>query len=225
MTETAERIVLASRPVGEPTSDNFRLEVFPIPQPGPGQMLLRTLWLSLDPYMRGRMSDAPSYAKPVGIGDVMEGGTVSEVVTSNLSRFGKGDIVVGRTGWQTHALSDGASLQKVDPTRAPIQTALGVLGMPGMTAYMGLLEIGVLPQLVRKVSTFISRMSAERYSRLCSHCSIRSPAFRSACQSAPNRDPGSASKRDPAFLRLERLALAPSELVGIAETARARVGM
>ena len=80
MTETAERIVLASRPVGEPTLDNFRLEEHPIPQPGPGQMLLRTLWLSLDPYMRGRMSDAPSYAKPVGIGDVMEGGTVSEGV-------------------------------------------------------------------------------------------------------------------------------------------------
>ena len=142
MTETAERIVLASRPVGEPTLDNFRLQELPIPQPGPGQMLLRTLWLSLDPYMRGRMSDAPSYAKPVGIGGVMEGGTVSEVIASNVPRFAKGDIVVGRAGWQTHALSDGSSLQKVDPTRAPIQTALGVLGMPGMTAYMGLLEIG-----------------------------------------------------------------------------------
>src|SRR5512139_3285297 len=142
MTETFERIVLASRPVGEPTLDNFRLERLPIAQPGSGRMLLRTLWLSLDPYMRGRMSDAPSYAKPVGIGEVMEGGAVSEVVTSNVDRFAKGDIVVGRTGWQTYALSDGASLQKVDPTRAPIQTALGVLGMPGMTAYMGLLEIG-----------------------------------------------------------------------------------
>src|SRR5271169_2180798 len=142
MTEPAKRIVLASRPVGEPTIDNFRLEDIPIPQPGPGQMLLHTLWLSLDPYMRGRMSGAPSYAKPVGIGEVMEGGTVSEVVTSNIPRFAKGDIVVGRTGWQTYALSDGSSLQKVDPTRAPIQTALGVLGMPGMTAYMGLLEIG-----------------------------------------------------------------------------------
>jgi NADPH-dependent curcumin reductase len=142
MTETTQRIVLASRPIGEPTFDNFRSENLPIPQPKPGQMLLRTLWLSLDPYMRGRMSDAPSYAKPVGIGDVMEGGTVSEVIASNIPQFARGDIVVGRTGWQTHALSDGAGLQKVDPTRAPIQTALGVLGMPGMTAYMGLLEIG-----------------------------------------------------------------------------------
>jgi NADPH-dependent curcumin reductase CurA len=103
--KTAERIVLASRPVGEPTLHNFRLEEFPIPQPGPGQILLRTLWLSLDPYMRGRMSDAPSYAKPVGIGDVMEGGTVSEVVASNVPRVAKGNIVVGRTGWQTYALS------------------------------------------------------------------------------------------------------------------------
>ncbi len=108
MTETAERIVLASRPVGEPTLDNFRLEERPIPQPGPGQMLLRTLWLSLDPYMRGRMSDARSYAKPVGIGEVMEGGTVSEVIASNIPRFARGDIVVGRTGWQTYALSDGS---------------------------------------------------------------------------------------------------------------------
>jgi NADPH-dependent curcumin reductase len=142
MTERSQRIVLASRPVGEPTLDNFRLEELPIPQPRPGQMLLCTRWLSLDPYMRGRMSDAPSYAKPVGIGEVMEGGTVSDVVTSNVSGFAKGDIVVGRTGWQTHVLSDSSGLQRVDPTRAPISTALGVLGMPGMTAYVGLLEIG-----------------------------------------------------------------------------------
>ena len=108
---------------------------------GYGQVFAAELPRGLN-YMRGRMSDAPSYAKPVGIGDVMEGGTVSDVVTSNVSGFAKGDIVVGRTGWQTHALSDGSGFQKVDPTRAPISTALGVLGMPGMTAYMGLLEIG-----------------------------------------------------------------------------------
>jgi NADPH-dependent curcumin reductase CurA len=139
---TIQRIVLASRPIGEPTLNNFRFEKLPVPQPRSDQMLLRTLWLSIDPYMRGRMRDAPSYAKPVGIGDVMEGGTVSEVIDSKIPQFAKGDIVVGRTGWQTHALSDGSGLQKVDPTRAPIQTALGVLGMPGMTVYMGLLEIG-----------------------------------------------------------------------------------
>jgi NADPH-dependent curcumin reductase CurA len=142
MVEIARRVVLASRPVGEPKDSDFRVEEFAVPQAGPGQMLLRTRWLSLDPYMRGRMSDAPSYAKPVGIGEVMEGGTVSEVVDSKTDGFAKGDLLVGRTGWQTHAVSNGKGLRKIDPTTAPISTALGVLGMPGMTAYVGLLEIG-----------------------------------------------------------------------------------
>ena len=142
MAAIARRIVLASRPVGEPKASDFRLEEYPLPQPGPGEVLLRTQWLSLDPYMRGRMSDAPSYAKPVGVGDVMEGGTVSAVAASNNDRFAAGDIVLGHTGWQTHALSNGAGLRKLDPKLAPVSTALGVLGMPGMTAYAGLLEIG-----------------------------------------------------------------------------------
>ncbi|MGE0036721.1 MAG: NADP-dependent oxidoreductase [Xanthobacteraceae bacterium] len=142
MTDIARRIVLASRPIGEPKASDFRLEEVPVPQPGPGEVLLRTMWLSLDPYMRGRMSDAPSYAKPVDIGGVMEGGTVSEVIASNNERFAVGDIVLGRTGWQTHAVSSGQGLRKLDPKVAPVSTALGVLGMPGMTAYTGLLEIG-----------------------------------------------------------------------------------
>src|SRR3954447_8464029 len=142
MPETARRIVLASRPVGEPKPSDFRLEEFPVPQPGPGQLLLKTKWLSLDPYMRGRMSDAPSYAKPVGIGEVMEGGTVSEVTVSNNDKYKTGDVVLSRAGWQTHMLSDGSGLRKLDPKLAPVQAALGVLSMPGMTAYTGLLEIG-----------------------------------------------------------------------------------
>jgi NADPH-dependent curcumin reductase CurA len=142
MAETGHRIVLAARPVGEPKTSDFRTEAFAVPEPGPGQVLLRTLWLSLDPYMRGRMSDAPSYAAPVAIGGVMEGGTVSDVVASHVDGFAVGDTVVGRTGWQTHALSDGRGLRKVDRALAPISTALGVLGMPGMTAYTGLMEIG-----------------------------------------------------------------------------------
>jgi hypothetical protein len=142
MSETARRIALASRPVGDPKPSDFRLEEFPVPQPGPGEVLLKTKWLSLDPYMRGRMSDAPSYAKPVGVGEVMEGGTVNEVVASNNDKFQKGDIVLGHTGWQTHAVSNGSGLRKLDPKVAPVSTALGVLGMPGMTAYTGLLEIG-----------------------------------------------------------------------------------
>jgi hypothetical protein len=142
MPQSAKRIVLASRPVGEPNSSNFRIEDFAVPTPGAGQVLLRTIWLSLDPYMRGRMNEGPSYAAPVPIGGVMEGGTVSEVIASNNADFARGDIVLSRAGWQTHALSDGKGLTRIDPTIAPISTALGVLGMPGMTAYTGLLEIG-----------------------------------------------------------------------------------
>ena len=138
----AKRVVLASRPVGEPKSSDFRIEDYAVPTPGDGEVLLRTIWLSLDPYMRGRMSDGPSYAAPVPIDGVMEGGTVCEVIASKKAGFAKGDIVLSRAGWQTHALSDGKGLTKIDPKLAPISTAVGVLGMPGMTAYTGLLDIG-----------------------------------------------------------------------------------
>jgi len=138
----AKRIVLASRPIGEPKASNFRIEDYAVPTPGDGQVLLRTIWLSLDPYMRGRMSEGPSYAAPVPVGGVMEAGTVCEVISSNNPALAKGDIVLARAGWQTHALSDGKALTKIDPRLAPISTAVGVLGMPGMTAYTGLLDIG-----------------------------------------------------------------------------------
>jgi hypothetical protein len=138
----AKRIVLASRPVGEPKPSDFRTEEVPVPTPGDGEVLLRTIWLSLDPYMRGRMNDGPSYAAPVPIGGVMEAGTVNEVIASKNPGFATGDIVLGRAGWQTHALSDGKGLVKIDRRLAPISTAVGVLGMPGMTAYTGLLDIG-----------------------------------------------------------------------------------
>jgi NADPH-dependent curcumin reductase CurA len=138
----AKRVVLASRPVGEPKPSDFRIEDHALPTPDEGQVLLRTIWLSLDPYMRGRMNDGPSYVAPVPIGGVMEGGTVCEVIASNNPGFAKGDIVLSRAGWQTHALSDGKGLARIDPKLAPISTAVGVLGMPGMTAYAGLLEIG-----------------------------------------------------------------------------------
>src|ERR1700675_3657389 len=142
MAQSAKRVVLVSRPVGEPKASDFRVEDYAQPAPGEGQVLLRTIWLSLDPYMRGRMSDGPSYAAPVPIGGGMEGGTVSEVIASNNPGFAKGDIVLSRAGWQTHALSDGKGLAKIDPKLAPVSTAVGVLGMPGMTAYTGLLDIG-----------------------------------------------------------------------------------
>src|SRR5215467_10215394 len=133
----AKRIILASRPVGEPKASDFRIENCPIPTPQDGQVLLRTIWLSLDPYMRGRMSDGPSYSAPVPVDGVMEGGTVCEVVASNNLGFANGDIVLSHSGWQQYALSDGKGLRKVDPKNAPISTAVGVLGMPGMTAYTG----------------------------------------------------------------------------------------
>ena len=136
------KIVLAARPVGEPKPDDFRLVEEPVGEPGPGEVLLKTLWLSLDPYMRGRMSAAKSYAEPVEIGQVMPGGAVSTVVATNNRAFAVGDIVVGYTGWQAHAKSDGSGLRKIDPALAPVSTALGILGMPGMTAYTGLLNIG-----------------------------------------------------------------------------------
>ena len=142
MPKSVKRVVLAARPVGEPKPTDFRLEDYSVPSPAEGQVLLRILWLSLDPYMRGRMSDAASYAMPVPIDGVMEGGTVAEVVESRNANYARGDIVLSYSGWQEYALSNGDDLRKVDPKAGPISTALGVLGMTGMTAYMGLLEIG-----------------------------------------------------------------------------------
>lgn len=137
------RILLASRPKGEPTRDDFKLVETDVPHAPANGVLLRTLYLSLDPYMRMRMSDAPSYTEPMRIGGVMPGGTVSEVIASNHEAFAIGDIVEGYTGWQEYAATDAAQLRKIDPALAPVSTALGVLGMPGMTAYTGLLNIGL----------------------------------------------------------------------------------
>jgi NADPH-dependent curcumin reductase len=136
------QILLAARPEGAPGPQHFKLAETPVPQPGDGEVLLKTLWLSLDPYMRGRMSAARSYAKPVEVGEVMEGGTVSRVEASRNKDFAVGDVVLSRAGWQEYAMSDGSGLRKLDPKRAPLSTALGVLGMPGMTAYTGLTIIG-----------------------------------------------------------------------------------
>ncbi|KRP67312.1 NADP-dependent oxidoreductase [Pseudomonas orientalis] len=137
-----QRIVLVSRPQGAPTPENFRLERVNLPELADGQVLLKTLYLSLDPYMRGRMSDAPSYAAPVEIDDVMTGGAVSRVEQSRNPKFEVGDLVVGSTGWQSHSISDGRNLMPVPNGLASPSMALGVLGMPGMTAYMGLMDIG-----------------------------------------------------------------------------------
>lgn len=136
------RILLDSRPKGAPTAQNFRLDQREVVPPRPGQVLSQTLYLSLDPYMRGRMSDAPSYAAPVALGEVMVGGTVSRVVASENTAFKAGDLVLGFDGWQEYGLSDGKGLTKLDASMSHPELALGVLGMPGFTAFMGLLDIG-----------------------------------------------------------------------------------
>ncbi len=136
------RILLETRPKGAPTAENFRLDQHDIVLPLAGQVLTQTLYLSLDPYMRGRMSDAPSYAAPVGMGDVMVGAAVSRVMASEHEGFKAGDLVLGFGGWQEFALADGKGLTNLDAGLAKPWLALGVLGMPGFTAYMGLLDIG-----------------------------------------------------------------------------------
>lgn len=136
------RLVLASRPQGAPVAENFTLEEQPVAEPADGQVLLRTIWLSLDPYMRGRMSDAPSYSPPVEIGAVMVGGTVSQVVKSRHSEYHEGEWVLSYSGWQEYELSDGTGLVKLGDDLEHPSWALGILGMPGFTAYMGLLDIG-----------------------------------------------------------------------------------
>jgi NADPH-dependent curcumin reductase CurA len=136
------KIILKSRPFGAPTSDNFELEQTAIPVPADGQILLRTLYLSLDPYMRGRMSDTASYAPPVELGTEMIGGTVSRVEKSLHPDYQAGDLVLSFNGWQDYAVSDGTALTKLDSEMSQPSLALGVLGMPGFTAYMGLLDIG-----------------------------------------------------------------------------------
>ena len=135
------QFLLAARPVGMPKESDFQLVTAPIPALVEGQVLLRTLFLSVDPYMRGRMNGVRTYIDPINLGQVMLGGTVGKVVESTNPQFQAGDFVVGYWGWQEYAVSDGKGLRKLDPSVAPVSTALGVLGMPGMTAYFGFLEI------------------------------------------------------------------------------------
>lgn len=136
------QIILSARPLGAPTAHNFQLEESAVPFPANGEILLRTLYLSLDPYMRGRMSDAPSYAAPVEVGAVMEGGTIARVEASNLPEYQVGDLVLSYSGWQDYSVSNGKGLTKLDKAMKQRSLSLGVLGMPGFTAYMGLLDIG-----------------------------------------------------------------------------------
>ena len=134
-------VALRRRPHGAPSADDFEILLDDIPEPGPGEVLTRTLFLSIDPYMRGRLSDRKSYAASVGIGEVMTGETAGQVVVSNDPAFVPGDFCVGARGWQTHSVTPARALHKV-PNEAPLSTYLGVLGMPGVTAYSGMTDIG-----------------------------------------------------------------------------------
>ena len=128
---TSYEVRLASRPQGWPTPDNFSLVRVDVPPPGDGEVLVRNRFMSVDPYMRGRMNDAKSYAPPVQIGEVMGGGATGKVIASNNRRFELGDFVEGMFGWQEYAVSNGKGVRKLDAKLAPISTALGVLGIPG----------------------------------------------------------------------------------------------
>ena len=136
------QILFARRPEGMPAEDNFEVVTAPMREPGDGEVLRRTIYLSVDPYMRGRMSTQKSYVEGATLGETMVGQTVSQVIASNNPRFKAGDIVLTNDGWQAYGLSDGKGLRKIDPSAAPISWSLGVLGMVGLTAYVGLLDIG-----------------------------------------------------------------------------------
>src|SRR3981081_1206822 len=137
-----KKVLLASRPQGAVTEDNFRFVEMPVAKPERGEVLVKNEWLSLDPYMRGRMSDAKSYAKSVEIGEVMVGQTVGEVVESRDANFKAGDKVLTQLGWQLYGIASAKDLTRIDAERVPASYYLGILGMPGITAWFGLTEIG-----------------------------------------------------------------------------------
>lgn len=137
-----QQVLLAARPSGFPKPEDFRLVETALPEPGDGEFLVEIHYLSVDPYMRGRMNATRSYAAPVELGAVMTGGAVGQVIRTRHAGYGEGDFVVGQFGWQKYAVSNGEGTRNVDPGMAPISTSLGVLGMPGLTAYFGLLEVG-----------------------------------------------------------------------------------
>jgi NADPH-dependent curcumin reductase CurA len=153
MSTTAWEVRLAARPVGKPTLDDFELAEVPVPHAGPGQVVVRNLVMSVDPYMRGRMNDAKSYAPPYRLGQPLEGGAVGVVVESTVDSHRAGDTVLHGFGWREYALLDAAGAAKIDPNLAPLGAFLGVLGMPGLTAYAGLVEVA---QLAEGDTVFVS---------------------------------------------------------------------
>jgi NADPH-dependent curcumin reductase CurA len=142
MSKTQREVHLAARPVGAPKPSDFRIVERPVPEPADGQFLVRNVYMSVDPYMRGRMRDVKSYVPPFQIGAVLDGGSAGQVVASRHPKFAEGDFVVGGQGFREYYVTDGAGQRKVDPKLAPLSAYLGILGMPGLTAYVGLLDLG-----------------------------------------------------------------------------------
>ncbi|MEQ9144465.1 MAG: NADP-dependent oxidoreductase [Parvibaculaceae bacterium] len=140
----SKEIRLAARPVGEPKDSDFELAEVDVPSPGKGEFLVRNIWMSVDPYMRGRMMDRESYVPPFQIGEALQGGAIGQVIESNNDAFAKGDYVNSMNGWREFYVSDGTLVNKIDPAMGPIEANLGVLGMPGMTAYAGLFKVADL---------------------------------------------------------------------------------
>jgi NADPH-dependent curcumin reductase CurA len=138
---TNRRMILKDYPVGAPGPEHFEIVEAPAGEPGPGEVLVRAIYLTVDPYMRGRLRPGPSYAEPQKIGEVMVGEVAGEIIASKADGFAVGDFVTAHTGWQTHGIADARDIRKLDPRAAPISTSLGVLGMPGLTAYFGTLEV------------------------------------------------------------------------------------
>ena len=168
---TSREIHLRSRPHGLPTADNFALVSVEVPAPShPDQVLVRNRFISVDPYMRGRMRDTRSYTAPFGLDEPLTGGAVGEVVNSTSDQFAEGDFVLHMLGWREYALAEARHLTKVDPSLAPLQSYLGVLGMPGMTAYVGLLDIGA-PQPGETV--FVSGAAGAVGSQVCQIAKIQ----------------------------------------------------
>jgi NADPH-dependent curcumin reductase CurA len=142
VTDTCREVVLSSRPVGAPVEADFELVERPLPKPGPNEVLVRTIYQSLDPYMRGRMNEQTDRGRSVAIGEVMPAATVGEVIASPSGQIAEGEFVLGQGGWRSHFVRAIDTLRRLDPHEAPLSTALGVLGMPGHTAYAGMLELG-----------------------------------------------------------------------------------
>ena len=176
----SREIHLKSRPQGVPRKDNFAVVTVEVPDPGPGQMLVRNIWMSVDPYMRGRMYDRKSYIPPFRLGEVLEGGAVGEVMRSNLEGFEPGDLVLHMGGWREFLLSDGRGMRKLPPTGAPSELYLGLLGMPGLTAYFGLFDVAGLKD---GETVFISSAAGAVGSVACQLARIRGCRVIGSCGS------------------------------------------